>query len=66
MRKCKNNNINRSLEEVDYAILETSGKLSVFRKDSKTSGQYPLPLILDGAIDEDNLKRIKKDKTPAV
>lgn len=51
----------RSLEEVDYAILETSGKLSVFRKDSKTAGQYPLPLILDGEIDKDTLKRIKKD-----
>jgi len=52
----------RSLEEVDYAILETSGKLSVFKKDSKTAGQYPLPLILDGDIDEDTLKYIKKDK----
>lgn len=52
----------RSLEEVDYAVLETSGKLSVFIKDSKTSGQYPLPLILDGEIDEDTLKRIKKDR----
>ena len=52
----------RSLEEVDYAILETSGKLSVFRKDSKTAGQFPLPLILDGQIDEKTLNRIKKDE----
>ena len=25
----------RSIEEVDYAVLETSGKLSVFKKDNK-------------------------------
>ena len=53
----------RSIEEVDYAILETSGKLSVFKKDTKTSGQYPLPLILDGIIDEDTLRQIKKKKS---
>jgi len=51
----------RSIEEVDYAVLETSGKLSVFNKDSKCYGQYPLPLILDGVIDDDTLRQIKKD-----
>ena len=50
----------RSIEEVDYAVLETSGNLSVFKKDSKTVGQYPLPLILDGIIDDDTLKQINK------
>lgn len=52
----------RNIEEVDYAILETSGKLSVFKKDSKLFGQYPLPLILDGIEDYDTLRQIKKDK----
>lgn len=52
----------RSIEEVDYAILETSGKLSVFKKDAKNVGQYPLPLILDGKIDGKTLKFIKKNK----
>lgn len=53
----------RSIEEVDYAVLETSGKLSVFKKNSKLVGQYPLPLILDGIIDEDTLRQIKKKKS---
>lgn len=52
----------RSIEEVEYAVLETSGKLSVFKKDSKVYGQYPLPVILNGTIDYDTLKQIKKDK----
>lgn len=52
----------RSIEEVDYAVLETSGKLSVFKKDSKLFGQYPMPLILDGEIDYDTLKQINKEK----
>ena len=51
-----------SLEEVDYAILETSGKLSVFRKKDGMSGDYPLPLILDGKVEKDTLIAIKKDK----
>lgn len=52
----------RNIEEVDYAVLETSGKLSVFRKKSKTYGEYPLPLILDGEIDNKTLTEIKKNK----
>ena len=50
----------RTLEEVDYAILETSGNLSVFKKDSLFCGEYPLPVILDGKIDYDTLKQINK------
>ncbi len=52
----------RSIEEVDYAVLETSGKLSVFKKDNKLFGEYPLPLILDGEIDNDTLRQINKDE----
>ncbi len=52
----------RSIEEVDYAILETSGKLSVFPKEHKRIGDYPLPVILDGKIQEDVLIQIKKSK----
>lgn len=51
----------RSIEEVDYAVLETSGKLSVFTKDDKDRGKYPLPLILDGIINYDTLKQINKN-----
>lgn len=50
----------RSIEEVDYAVLETSGKLSVFDKESKLFGEYPMPLILDGEIDYDTLNQINK------
>lgn len=50
----------RSIEEVDYAVLETSGKLSVFKKDNKLFGEYPMPLILDGEIDQGTLRQINK------
>ena len=50
----------KSIEEVEYAILETSGKLSVFTKDANNSGPYPLPLILDGKVQSATLKRLKK------
>ncbi|MDO5393871.1 MAG: DUF421 domain-containing protein, partial [Mycoplasmatota bacterium] len=50
----------KSIEEVDYAILEISGRLSVFVKDDDKN--YPLPVILDGKVDEDVLLQIGKDK----
>ena len=49
----------KSLEEVDYAILENSGDLSVFQN----TDTYPMPFILDGVIDYNVLKEIKKDRT---
>jgi len=48
----------RSLDEVEYAILENSGTLSVFEKGK----DYPMPIILDGEIDTNVLKEIKKDE----
>lgn len=52
----------RSIEEVDYAVLEVNGKLSVFKKNGNSYGEYPLPLILDGVIDEDTLHQVQKNK----
>ncbi len=52
----------KSIEQVDYAVLETSGRLSVFKKGKKLDGEYPMPLILDGIINYDTLKQIKKDE----
>lgn len=52
----------RSIDEVDYAILEINGKLSVFKKDKEKS-TYPLPIILDGEVQFDNLYSIGKTKT---
>lgn len=51
----------KTIEEVQYAILETNGKLSVFEKRLKDR-TFPLPLILDGTIEEKNLKLIKKNQ----
>ena len=50
----------KSIEEVDYAILETSGKLSTFIKDKDRN--YPLPVILDGKLQEETLIQINKDR----
>ena len=50
----------KSIEEVDFAILETSGKLSVFLKSRDKT--YPLPLILDGKLDDETLIQIGKDR----
>lgn len=50
----------KSIEEVDYAILEVSGRLSIFRKNNNK--EYPLPVILDGKVDEDVLLQIGKDR----
>lgn len=52
----------RTIEEVDYAVLESSGKLSVFKKHDNKFGEYPLPLILDGEIQKDTLVQIKKNE----
>ena len=48
----------KSIEEVDYAILENNGSLSVFQNTK----DYPLPLIIDGVVDYNILKEIGKDK----
>lgn len=48
----------QSIEEVSYAVLENNGSLSVF----EGTHEYPLPIILDGVIDETVLHEIGKDK----
>lgn len=50
----------KSIEEVGYAVLENNGSLSVFKNDEKN--YYPLPIIVDGKIEKNALKDIKKDK----
>lgn len=52
----------KSIEEIDYAVLETSGNLSVFKKENNKFGDYPLPLILDGEIQQDTITQLKKDE----
>lgn len=48
----------KSIEEVDYAVLENSGDLSVFQNTK----DYPMPIIIDGVIDYDIVKEIGKNK----
>ena len=50
----------KSIAEVDYAILETNGKLSIFKKEDHSS--YPLAVILNGQIDEDVLIEMNKTR----
>ncbi|MCM3762672.1 DUF421 domain-containing protein [Alkalihalobacillus oceani] len=49
------------LSDVEFAILEPSGKLSVIeKKRGKKEPTMPLPLILDGKVQEDHLKQINQ------
>ncbi len=48
-----------NIADVEFAILEPSGKLSVFEKD-KMEDDITLPLIIDGKIQMDHLRRIKQ------
>lgn len=53
----------RSIEEVEYAVLESNGNLSVFGYDDikNSTSPLPLPIILDSEIQDDTLKLLNKD-----
>lgn len=61
----------KNVADVEFAILEPSGKLSVFEKNKEEDtspdkqeeaeeGTLTLPLIMDGIIQEDHLKQINQ------
>ena len=53
----------KSISDVEYAFLETNGKLSIFKYNFfKTSSDYPMPIIVEGELDNNTLKYIKKNK----
>jgi len=64
-----------NLEDIQYAILETSGQLSIIAKTELTGvtkadmkikcsqDTLPLTLILDGKVNLENLKMINKNET---
>lgn len=64
-----------NLEDIEYAILETGGQISIIpksdiepatRKDlnvKSSQDMLPVTLILDGKINKQNLKLINKDKS---
>lgn len=52
----------KSINDVEYAILENNGNLSVFKYNFlRMKSENPFPLILDGIIQHDTLKYLKKD-----
>lgn len=51
-----------SPSDVEYAILEQNGQLSVFKKESCTTQGIAHPLVIDGKINSNNLKAIKKSE----
>lgn len=54
----------KSIEDIEYALLEHNGKLSIFKYNPlKINTSFPLPLIIDGKVQEDTLEQIKKSKT---
>lgn len=58
----RSNNVT-SISDVNYCILETNGKVSIFKKNIfKINDEYPLPLIIDGSIDKEALKMIRKSE----
>lgn len=51
----------RNIEDVEYAFLEPNGKLSIFKYNLfRLKTDYPMPLIVDGALQKKALKRIHK------
>lgn len=48
-----------SIQSVSYAFLESSGNLSVFKKEEE---QYVFPLIIDGEIQSRHLRHIGKNE----
>ncbi|MEG2159426.1 MAG: DUF421 domain-containing protein, partial [Clostridia bacterium] len=54
-----------SIEEIDYGIMETNGQLSVVPNKEQSAKQQtlPVPVILDGKWDDDDIERngIHKD-----
>ena len=53
----------KTINEVEYAFLEPNGKLSIFKYNFlKTKTDYPMPLIIDGEIQKETLKQLKKDE----
>jgi uncharacterized membrane protein YcaP (DUF421 family) len=53
-----------NIADVEFAILETSGELSIVKKDTKKKQTitYTLPLITDGEIQHANLQRTEKSE----
>lgn len=60
MTQLRDKNVER-IGDVSYAILEPTGKLSVFTKDGPNK-MIELPLIVDGVVQKEELEKIGKDQ----
>lgn len=53
----------RSLDQIEYAFLEPNGKLSIFKYNwFKTKSAYPIPIIVDGNVNQKALTKIGKNE----
>ncbi|TYS51313.1 DUF421 domain-containing protein [Bacillus infantis] len=52
----------KNIADVEFAILEPSGKLSVFQKDNMKGSDIDHPLIIDGNLQEANLASVHKSR----
>lgn len=53
----------KDIGDVEYAFLETNGKLSIFKyKPFKIKTSYPMPLIVDGNIEMNTLNHLNKNE----
>ena len=54
----------KSIEDIEYAFLEHNGKLSIFPYNFfHINSNYPMPLIIDGKVQEETLLNINKNYT---
>ncbi|MEK4028687.1 MULTISPECIES: DUF421 domain-containing protein [Bacillaceae] len=51
----------RHIDDIEFAILETSGTLSILKKENKKKeGSFTLPIVLDGEVHHEHLRMIGK------
>lgn len=60
LMQLRNNNI-RYISDVEFAILEPTGKLSVIKKEKNKTG-YTVGLIIDGELQEEKLLELNLNK----
>ncbi len=62
LTELRSNNI-KNIKDVEYAILENNGKLSIFKYNFLgLDSANPFPLILDGVVQKSTLDYIQKDE----
>ncbi len=51
-----------SIEDVQYAFLEPNGELSIFKYKLFGNNEFPLPIVIEGTLQKDNLKIVGKSE----